>query len=255
MYNEEIVMDTLHLLIVFAAGVVGGSFGTLVGGGGLITIPTLMLLGLPPHTAIGTNRMGVSGMAIAGWYGFNKKGMINYQIAFTMAIPALFGPILGAHLVLKIDEEMLRRVIAVITILIMVFILSQPKIGIQKAPHTIRKHEYVIGAVLSLFIFMYSGFYGAGAGTFLTYVLILLFGQTFLESAATRKIAQVISTVVATIVFALSGVVSYPVGATLFAGSFTGSYVGTHFSDRIGDVWIKRLFFVIVLIMAIKLLA
>jgi uncharacterized membrane protein YfcA len=248
-------MDTLHLLIVFPAGVVGGSFGTLVGGGGLITIPTLMLLGLPPHTAIGTNRMGVSGMAIAGWYGFNKKGMINYRIACTMAIPALFGPILGAHLVLRINEEVLRQVVAVITILILVFIISRPKMGIQKVNDTIRKHEYLMGAVLSLFIFMYSGFYGAGAGTFLTYVLILLFGQAFLESAATRKIAQLISTGVATIVFALSGVVSYPAGATLFAGSFTGSYVGTHFSDRIGDVWIKRLFFVFILTMAIKLLA
>lgn len=247
-------MDLIHLLIILAVGIIAGSFGTLVGGGGLITIPTLILLGLPPHTAIGTNRLGATGMAIAGWYEFSKKGMINYEIGLTIGIPALLGPILGANLVLKISETILKHVIAIITILILVFIISKPKMGIQKAKHNIKKHEYLIGAVLSLFIFIYSGFYGAGTGALLTYVLILLFGQTFLESAATRKIAQLISTVMAAIIFAISGVISYPLGAALFTGSLIGSYIGAHFSDRIGNIWIKRLFFVIVLIMAIKLM-
>lgn len=247
-------MDLIHLLIIFAVGVVAGSFGTLVGGGGLITIPTLILLGLPPHTAIGTNRLGVTGMAVAGWYKFSKKGMINYEIGLAIAIPALFGSIVGANLVLRINEAILKQVIAIMTILILVFIISKPKVGIQKSKREIKKYEYLIGGILSLFIFIYSGFYGAGTGALLTYVLILLFGQTFLESAATRKIAQLISTVMAAIVFALSGVISYPLGGALFTGSFIGSYIGAHFSDRIGNVWIKRLFFVIVLAMAIKLM-
>lgn len=247
-------MDIIHLLITFGAGIIAGSFGTLVGGGGLITIPTLILLGLPPHTAIGTNRLGVTGMAIAGWYKFGKKGMINYKVGLTIGIPALLGPIVGANLVLKINEAILKQVIAIITILILVFVISKPKMGIQKAQQNIRKYEYLIGAVLSLFIFMYSGFYGAGTGAILTYVLILLFGQTFLESAATRKIAQLISSVMAAVIFGLHGVISYPVGAALFTGAVIGSYIGAHFSDRIGNVWIKRLFFVIVLIMAIKLM-
>ncbi len=247
-------MDLIHLVIIFAVGVVAGLFGTLVGGGGLITIPTLIFLGLPPHTAIGTNRLGVTGMAVAGWYEFSKKGMINYEIGLAIAIPALLGSFLGANLVLKINEATLKQVIAVMTILILVFIISKPRVGIERAKHRTKKYEYLIGGILSLFIFMYSGFYGAGTGALLTYVLVLLFGQTFLESAATRKIAQLISTLMAAIIFAISGVISYPLGAALFTGSFIGSYFGAHFSDRIGNIWIKRLFFVIVLIMAIKLM-
>jgi len=114
--------------------------------------------------------------------------------------------------------------------------------------------EYAIGAVLSFFIFTYSGFYGAGAGTFLTYVLILLFRQTFLEGAATRKIAQFISTAMAIVIFAIGGVIHYPLGIALFIGNLIGSYIGAHYSDKIGNIWIKRLFIVIVLIMAVKLL-
>jgi uncharacterized membrane protein YfcA len=186
-------MGGIPLIIVLGIGLIAGSYGTLVGGGSLITIPTLILLGLPPHTAIGTNRLGVMGNPTAGWYEF-KKGI-----------------------------------------------------------RAITKQDYIIGASLSFVISIYSGFYGAGAGTLLTYVLVLFFGQTFLEGAATRKIAQFISTAMAIVIFAIGGVIHYPLGIALFIGNLIGSYIGAHYSERIGNIWIKRLFFAVVSIMAIKL--
>jgi len=247
-------IDILDLLIIFTVGVVSSSFGTLTGGGALITIPTLIFLGLPPHTAIGTSKLGAMGVQIPGWYVFNKKGLINHKIAFCLCVPALPGAILGANLVLNINETLLKQVIAVITILILAFVVFQPKIGVEKVKHTIKKREYLIGIILSFFIFVYTGFYGAGSGTFLAYALILLFGQTFIESAATRKIPSLIAIVMAFIIFAVGGAISYAHGIALFTGSLIGSYIGAHFSDKIGDVWIKKFFAVTVLIMAIKLL-
>lgn len=85
-------------------------------------------------------------------------------------------------------------------------------------------------------------------------MLILFFGQTLLEGAATRKIAQFISTAMAIVIFAIVGVIHYPLGIALFIGNLIGSYIGAHYSDKIGNIWIKRLFIVIVLIMAVKLL-
>ena len=247
-------MNSINLIIILGVGLIASSYGTLVGGGSLITIPALIFLGLPPHTAIGTNRLGVTGNPIGGWYEFNRKGIINYKIGFMIGIPALVGSLLGAKLVLQINEVILKQVIGIITILILFFIIFGPRMGTEKARHTIKIHEYLIGVVLSFFIFTYSGFYGAGAGTFLTYVLILLFRQTFLESAATRKIAQLIASVTAVLVFAVNDAISYPLGIALFIGNLIGSYIGAHYSENIGNIWIKRLFIVIVLIMAVKLL-
>lgn len=247
-------MDIISLLIISAVGVIAGSFGTLTGGTSLITIPALIFLGLPPHAAIGTNRLGVTGVPIAGWYKFNQKRMVNYAFGFMIGIPALFGSMLGVNLVLQMNEMILKRLVATLMILILVFITVKPKIGLEKTKSMVKNHGYLIGAILSFFLGVYGGFYGAGAGIFLNYILILLFGQTFLESAATRKIAGFFITAMAAILFGLAGVINYSMGIALFIGTFTGSFIGAHYSDKIGDVWIKTLFFAIVLTMSIKLL-
>lgn len=85
------------LAIAFVASLCGSIYGTLIGGSSLITIPTLILLGLLAHTAIGTDRVGVTGRGIAGWYQFHKKGMINYRVALSVGIPVLLGAILGGQ--------------------------------------------------------------------------------------------------------------------------------------------------------------
>jgi uncharacterized membrane protein YfcA len=247
-------MNSIKLLMVFAAGAIGSSFGTLVGGTALITTPALLLLGLPPHTAVGTNKVGLIGLASAGWYGFNRKGMINYKIGLFICLPAVFGSFFGAHLALQIDEALLKRVIAIITIVILAFIMIRPKAGIEKSRHSPRKYEYWLGMGFCLLLFTYSGFYGAGGGTLLSYILILIFRQTFLESAATRKISNLASNLMAATVFAMDGAISYLSGTILFAGCFLGSYAGAYYSDKIGNTWIKRLFSAVVLIMAVKLL-
>ena len=242
------------MVIVFLASIFAALFGTLVGGGSLLTIPLLMFLGLPPHIAIATNRLGVTGLGVAGWYKFGKKKLINYKIAWIIGISALLGSILGANLMLQTNETVLRYVVAGITFVILVFIMAKPKLGIEKTKHIIKNHEYVIGAIIGFFLGIYGGFYGAGVGTFLAYLFILLFGQTFLESAGTRKIPVLLISTMAAIIFAFNRVIVYHVAIVLFAGMFIGSYIGAHYSDRIGNVWIKRLFFVIVLAMVVKLL-
>ena len=247
-------MDIINLLIIFVIGGVTSTFGTLVGGGSLITIPTLIFLGLAPHTAIGTNALGITGLLVAGGYKFHQKRMIDYKIGLLIGICALSGAFLGANLVLQINETLLKKVIGLMVIVMLVFIIVNPQLGIRKIKHSIKKSEYLIGAVLSFCLGIYHGFYGAATGTFFSYILILLFKQTFLESAATRKVPTLAAAVMAVIIFAINGVIHYALGIALFVGSSIGSYAGAHYSDKIGNVWIKRLFCVIVFIMAIKLL-
>ncbi len=100
-----------HLLIIFLAGFLASLFGTLIGGSSLVTIPTLLLLGLPPHTAIGTDRFGIMGVCSAGWYQFHRKKLIDYRIGLTMAIPVIVGSFLGARLCQEISEVSLKWII------------------------------------------------------------------------------------------------------------------------------------------------
>jgi uncharacterized membrane protein YfcA len=238
-------MELLSLLIIFVAGIIGGSYGTLVGGTSIITIPVLIFLGLPSHTAIGTDRLGVTGLAITGWYKFHEKRLIDYRIALIMGIPALIGSFLGANLVLEIPVALLKKIIAVVTVVILILVITQPKLGVEKREHIIKKHAYGTSILISLGIGIYGGFYGAMAATFLLYVLLF---------TATLKPSSFMMTTTAATVFASKGAINYPMAGAMFLGCAIGSYFGAHYSDRIGNVWIKRVFILIVLIMAIKLL-
>lgn len=235
-------------------GILGGSYGALVGGTSLITIPVLIFLGLPPHTAIGTDRLGITGLTSMGWYKFHEKGLIHYRIALVMGVAALIGSFLGANLVLQISVALLRKIIAIVTVLILILVVGQPKLGVEKKDRIIKRYEYGIGIFISFIVGIYGGFYGAMAGTFLLYILLFIFKQTFLESTATLKLPSFMMTTMAALVFAIKGAIDYPMAAAMFLGCAIGAYVGAHYSDRIGNVWIKRLFILIILIMAIKLL-
>lgn len=241
--------------VIFLAALGSSLFGTLIGGSSLVTIPTLMLLGLPPHTAIGTDRLGITGISIAGWYQFHRKGMIDYRIGFCVGTAALCGSFIGANVALRIDATTLRMVVAMITVAILPLIVFSPRMGIEKRKPTLRRRDYMIGGGMCFLIGIYGGFYGPMAGTFLCYVLIVWFGQTFLESAATFKIGSLFLTTMAAAVYASKGAIHYPMAAAMFGGSCIGSYIGVRYSDRVGNVWIKRLFIILILIMIAKLLS
>ena len=247
-------MDFSGLSIIFFTSIIGGSFGTLVGGTSLITIPVLIFLGLPPHTAIGTDRLGIAGLTTVGWYKFHQKGLIHYSISLWMGVAAFVGSFLGANLVLEISMGLLRKIIAIATVLILIIVIAQPRLGLEKRSRVIKGRAYGTGIFITFIIGAYGGFYGAMAGTFLLYVLLFVFQQTFLEGTATLKLTSLMMTTMAAVVFASKGAIDYPMAAAMFLGCAIGSYIGAHYSDRIGNVWIKRLFILIVLIMVVKLL-
>jgi uncharacterized protein len=248
-------MDLVQLIVMFGASAIGSTYGTLVGGGSLITIPLLILMGLPPHTAIGTDRLGLIGSGLAGLYSFHRKGMINYRLAFIIGIPYLVGAFIGANLSLQISPELLKKFIVALTVILLIIVVVNPRLGVVvAAKRSVTAGRHVLGAFLFLAVGIYSGFYGGGAGTLLSYIMILVFRQTFLESAANIKVASILSPVISGATYAYHGAIHLPLALAMFAGSCIGSYVGAQYSDRIGNVWIKRLFIGVILIMVMKLL-
>jgi uncharacterized protein len=249
-------MDLTQAIIIFCASMISSTFGTLVGGSSLITIPLLILMGLPPHTAIGTDRLGTSGIAMAGLYSFHRQGMMRYGLAFIVGIPCLVGGFIGANLALQISPELLKKFIVALTVTFLAVVVANPRLGVagmgtERRPTAGR---YVLGVFLSLLSGIYGGFYGAGMGTLMSYIMILVFHQTFLESAANTKVAGIMMSVTSAATYAYHGAIHLPLALVMFTGSCIGSYASAQYSDRIGNVWIKRIFVGVALVMAIKLL-
>lgn len=242
------------LLLVFLMGAFTSVFATLVGGGSLLTIPVLIVLGLPSQIAIATNRFGNLGLLFAGLYKFSEKKLVDYKLGSILAVAAVFGSVLGANLVLKASDLALRRMVAVMTLVVLGIFLLKPGIGVRRRETRLRAGHWTLGIVISFGLGIYGGFFGAALGTFFTYLLVLLFGQTFIESAGTRKIASTALSLTATFIFMWHHKVLYSVGLALFAGMALGSYTGAHYSTLLGNLWIRRLFIVVVVLLAARLL-
>jgi uncharacterized protein len=246
-------MYVLSLVIIFLLSAGASAFGTLVGGTSLITIPALILLGLPPHTAIGTDRFGIIGIGVAGLYKFHRKRMVDYRVSLFLAVPAFFGAILGANIAFSVSEHVLGIVIVLANVLCLIYLLLNPRLGLVESGRSLGRLKYWVGGLITFIIGIYAGFYGAMTASFLAYVLIMWFGQTFLQSAANTKLSVICFTVSAASVYFMKGAIHFPFGLAILAGCLCGSYLGAHFSDRIGNLWIRRVFLIILGAMILKM--
>ena len=246
--------DFIQITIIFLVSVFAGAYGSLAGGPSLVTIPTLIFYNVSPLVAIASNRMGLLGLTSSSWYKFHEMKKINYRLGFVLLAPLVIGSFIGVEFVLNAEEGTIEKIIAFFTLLLLAIFIIKPNMGMKELEKKFSKRHYVIGIILAFFAGIYGGFYGAGIGTFISYILIILFGQTFIQSAATNKMPIFFINLLTSIVFIISGVVVFWIAAVIFAGSFIGGWIGTAYSEKLGNEYIRWIFIAIVAIMALKLL-
>lgn len=237
--------------LTFIVGFFSGIYGTLVGGGFLVIVPFFMIYGLPVHTALGTARLSGVGTTLFGIAGFHKTGYVNYKIAFLISLPLLIGSLLGSRIVLSLDERLLEFIIAGVILVTVVLSIFNKDLGLVHNLYS-RKRK-ILGLFLMFIVGVYGGFIGIGVSILLTYLMILFFGQTFLESAATRKIGILLLHIATFIVFLKGGLVNWELGISSFFGTGVGSFIGSKYSGKIGEANIKKMFLFVVLIMVAKI--
>lgn len=246
-------MEILELAIVLIVGFISAFIGANVGGGGLITIPALIMLGLLPKVAIATMRVGSLGLIGGGLYKFNEKGKVNYGIALPAALVSLVGAYVGANALLELPDEIVSQMVGVFILIVLVFVVINRNIGIKKVEN-ITKRSRLLGYLAFFILGFWGGVFGGGSGIFSAYILIFFFGQTFLEAAGTRKVPGLAVTILTLAVFALGGIVDWTVGGVLLIGMLLGSLTGATYGIKKGDGWVRALFIVMVLASAVKLI-
>lgn len=121
--------DLLSYTVFFVAAFLGGFIDAIAGGGGLITLPAIMAMGVPPHLALGTNKLqGVFG-SFTATLNFTKKGLINYKECFVGIVFTFIGALIGATLILFLNANFLKIIIPFLLIAIFIYTLFMPKIG------------------------------------------------------------------------------------------------------------------------------
>ena len=248
-------MDLISVLVVcFIAFIVAG-ISVVVGGTSLITVPLLISLGMTSKNAIATNMFALIFLSMSGAIGFKKeiKRFDNRNILI-FSILTICGSVIGANLILAINQDILKKVVAIVICLIAGSFLFKKDLGVQEREEKISKIKFIIGTILIFTLGIYGGFFSGGYVTLLSYILILIFGLNFLQTAFITKILNILSSLVACIIFYYHGLIDFSVGIPLAFSMSLGAFWGAKLAISKGNLWIRNLFIVVVILLAIKLL-
>lgn len=228
-----------------------GFIDSIAGGGGLISLSAYLALGVPPHTALGTNKFSAFlGTGLSAAY-FARKGHVKWDAAIYSFLGAVAGSIIGARLVLLVDEKTLAWILLSFIPVVAVFLIMKRDLG------AVEKHlgpvRYIVFAVLcGLVIGAYDGFFGPGTGTFLIMAFTLVMGFTLLTACGNTKVVNFASNIAAVGAFMFAGTIDYQLGIPCALCCILGNLVGTRLAIRNGVAIIRPMMIVVIILLLTK---
>ncbi len=241
-------------IAVIAAGFGAGFINTLAGSGSLITLPVLIFLGLPPTVANGTNRVGVLFQNIISTASFRRQGVLDGRGGIILSIPAIIGSLLGAQIAVGLDEDMMRRVIGVLMIVMLVVILVRPKRWLQGELERMGERPSIGQLILFFGIGIYGGFIQAGVGIFLLAGLVLGIGYNLVRANPVKNMIVLLFTIAALIVFMINDQVVWSIGLILAIGNSLGAWVAARMAVKRGAEFVRYILIAVIVVSAANLL-
>ena len=238
--------------LVFLAGFVD----SVAGGGGLISLPAYLLVGLPAHTAAGTNKVVacIGTTFAAGKY--IRSGNVKIKLALLAAAGALAGSYLGTRAAVHLDDGTLKLVILCALPLVAVFMALKKDFGRENSrpPKAwTKKQEAALCAAIGLVIGCYDGLVGPGTGTFLMLAFTAVLGFDLLKATGCAKVANLASNVSSAIVWLINGSVLLPIVLPAAVFGAAGNLLGARYAIKGGSKKIRGMAFAVLGLMAVKL--
>jgi uncharacterized protein len=237
------------------AALVAGWVDAVVGGGGLIQLPVLLLaLGpVAPVHALATNKLASVCGTLTSSVTYYRRVRPDLRTALPMAALALVGAVLGAGIALVLPAAAIRPIILVALVSVLGHTLLRPDLGASTAlRHRGRRHHLTAGG-LGLVVGVYDGALGPGTGSFLVFGLVTLVGYAFIEASATARIANLATNVGALIVFVPQGVVRWRLGLLMGAANLVGGYLGARTAVARGSRFVRVVFLVVASLLVLRL--
>jgi uncharacterized membrane protein YfcA len=247
-----IEVDLTLILGLAAVALLAGFFDAIAGGGGLFTLPALLLVGIDPLAAIATNKLQAASATISATVAFARKGMIEWRSGLPMAAMALVGSGLGALSISLIPKVVLEASVPILLIMVAVYFAFSPKLGDRqkKAKIPVLVFSFSIAPLIGF----YDGIFGPGVGSFFMLALVILLGQGLLRAVSTSKLLNASSNIGALLVFSLNGAIILPIALAMALAAFIGAQLGARCAVRFGARLIKPLLITVCCLMAGKLM-
>lgn len=244
----------IWIVPVVCVGVFCASFMDAIGGGGgIISLPTYLLAGLPMHLALGTNKLSSCIGTVASTVRYVKNGYADWLLGIPSIALALTGAHLGTRLQLAVDEQYLKLVLLILLPVIAVILMTKKDLPEARKP----MNEWLRRAIVwgaSLIFGIYDGFYGPGTGTFLLLSFCYLARIDVRTASGNVKLVNLSSNIGALCTSLLAGKVLIPLGLTAAVFSIAGQYLGAGLAMKNGSRIVRPVILVVILLLAIKVL-
>lgn len=240
--------------LIIVAGFVAGFINTLAGSGSLITLPLLIFSGLPAGVANGTNRVAVLLQNIVSTSSFHKKKSLDVRGVIWLGIPAAIGSIFGAQIAVELNEDLMRKAIGIIMIVMLFVVILRPNQWLKGSLENLEGIPSILQFVIFFLIGIYGGFIQAGVGIFLLSGLVLSVGYNLVRANAVKNGIVLFFTIFALAVFIKNGQVDWVIGFILAIGNMLGGWVGAKVAVEKGAVWVRRLLIAVIIVSSANLL-
>lgn len=248
-------VDLTTVLLMALTGFGAGWIDAVVGGGGLVQLPAL-LLGFPgasPAQLLATNKIasifGTTTSSITYW----RRVRPDLRTALPMAAVAYLGAVGGALLGLHIPKSAFNPIILVMLVVVGAYTIAKPSLGAETALRFAGHRHTVIAMITGFVIGVYDGALGPGTGSFLVFALVGLMGYAFLEASAKAKIANFATNLGALTVFVPGGHVMWKIGAVMAVANIAGGYVGARTAVARGSRFVRVVFVVVLVAFIVRI--
>jgi uncharacterized protein len=249
-------LSALSLAALILAAFVAGWVDAVVGGGGLIQLPALLIWlpsSTPPAVILGTNKISSFCGTATSSLTYALRIPLDWRTVMPLVVASAVGSAAGASLARLLPRDAFTPIVLVALIGVGLYVWRRPQLGmISVRKHAGRRH-YVLTALIGLVVGAYDGFLGPGTGSFFVILLVAVIGYGFLEASATAKIANLVTNLSAIVVFGLSGSVLWTLGLMMGAANLVGGYIGARTAISRGNSFVRKVFLVVLTALIIKL--
>jgi len=253
-YTMEIFGYPLWVVGFICFGVFCASFVDAIGGGGgIISVPSYLLAGIPVHFALGTNKLSSCIGTVASTVRYIRNGCVDWLLGIPSIALALFGAHIGTRLQLAADEKYLKLLLLIVLPVIAVILLKKKALPEQRDPmNEWRRRGIVWGS--AFVIGAYDGFYGPGTGTFSILLFVHIFGLDDVAASGTAKVPNLCSNIAALTSLWLAGDVLWMLGLPAGLCSMAGAALGTRLTIRKGSKMIRGMMLFVLILLLVKMI-
>ena len=237
-------LDAAMFAFLAISGFIAAFIDSSVGGGGLISTPALLALGLPVPMALGTNKLAASMGACASFLSFWRAGKISKKMALCFMPLSALGSALGAYVVYLLPEELMKNIIVVLLVVVAIYTYQRKDWGDQGSISELGVRALAGAALMAVGLGFYDGFFGPGTGSFLIFSFLFL-GFDFVTAAGNAKALNFASGIGALAAFACSHSVIWSYGLLMGIFMILGALAGSRLAIKKGAAYVRPLYLLV----------